>query len=569
MINKLTKSNSKNQQSKPPTTPWRYLLIIVLVISISFRFANLENKVFWWDEVINSIHSSGSSIQKTYSQIEMWQGQEIEVQKIRSLQYPNPKSNSLDVIKTLAKKEPQSPPLYYLLSRWWTQLFGFSVPVQRSLSIFLSLLAFPCVYWLCLELFSSYLAAYIGVILFAVSPFHLIFAQEVRMYGVWTVAIVLCNLFFLRAIRLQQVKDWVLYSCSLILSLYIFPLSLLCVISQGIYLASTSFFSFNKKEKSKILKAKKDSNRNFISYLTALTASLIIYTPWILFLLQINETKMALWRQRSIPLSDLFKNWILQTSMIVADLNPKYLGGSGDAGLVDTFFNPLSFYPMIIVWIIIIYSAYYLIYNSPSSIRLFILSSILVPAFIFACPDLITGGIRSTVARYSIPFYFGLQLMLVNFIYKFIETYPLHRLKQKIGLLFFGILLTFGIFSSGLIARHDSWWNKSFNYQNIPIANIINSSGSTLLITPQSNWIHAISLSNNLNDKVEIMFVNQPFINQKISNFKNKYLFNYSKKWLDTIKDDTNIKLKKVYENNLLAKDNPNVNFSLVHIKSH
>ena len=557
-----------NQHWHLPTKPWRYLLIIILVVSISFRFAHLDQKVFWWDEVINSIHSAGYSLQSTYSKIERWQNQDISVENIRQIQYPSSQSSSLDVIRVLAQKEPQSPPLYYLLLRCWTQLFGSSVTVQRSLSAFLSLLAFPSMYWLCLELFNSSLAASIGVILLAVSPFHLIFAQEVRMYGVWTVTILLSSFLLLRAIRLQRLQDWILYSASLTLSLYTFPLSLLVAIGQGIYVSSTSWFFFYR-EKSKTLAIKKQFRKIFSSYLTASVASLIAYIPWFFFLLQIDDTKMASWRQRTIPLADLLKSWLLQTSMIVADLNPNYIGGSGDIGIRDTFFEPLSFYPMIFVWAAILYSSYFLISNSSPSVWLFISSLILVPALALACPDLIFGGIRSTVSRYLIPCYLGIELLFVNLIYRYIESQFDREIRQKIGLFFLGIFLTIGIISSGLIVNSNSWWNKSLNSQNVPIANIINSSQQALIITPKSAWINLLSLSNSLNNNVVIRFVTKPHIEQTNSAFKNRYLFNYSEEWLNSIKKENNFKLEKVYQGSLLETPNPQVNFSLVHIEKY
>jgi uncharacterized membrane protein len=156
-----------------PPKPWQFLIITVLVIGIFFRFVNLDRKPYWLDEVINSIHSVGYSKQDVVEQVEAWKDKDITIEDLDKYQYPNPETNSLDVIKALANTEPQSPPIYYLLSRWWTQLFGSSVAVKRSLSAFISLLAFPAMYWLCLELFGSSLAAWIGVMLIAISPFHL------------------------------------------------------------------------------------------------------------------------------------------------------------------------------------------------------------------------------------------------------------------------------------------------------------------------------------------------------------------------------------------------------------
>ena len=389
--------------------------------------------------------------------------------------------------------------------------------------------------------------------------------QEIRLYGMWTVTILLASFLLLRAIRLQRKQDWVLYAISLTVSLYTFPFSILVAIEQGIYVTLASYFFFKREIPGRLVTQKQSCSLLF-SYLTASVASLITYIPWLFFLVEIDETKMASWRQRTIPVTELLKSWLLQTSMIVADLNPKYLGGNGDIGLRDNFFDPLSFYPMIVVWLIILYSFYFLINNSPLSTCLFISFLILVPALALACPDLIFGGIRSTVARYLIPCYLGIELLFVNLIYRHIANYFNQQISRKIGLFILGLFLTLGIISSGSITYSNSWWNKSLNFQNIPIANYINSSQNALILTPKSAWINLISISHNFNKDVEIKFISQPNFKKNESSFREQFLFNYPQKWLDLIEKENKFKLEKIYRGNLRTEPNYQVNFSLVRI---
>ena len=42
----------------PP--PWlRFLIIVLLVLGIFFRFVNLDRKFYWWDETYTSLRISG------------------------------------------------------------------------------------------------------------------------------------------------------------------------------------------------------------------------------------------------------------------------------------------------------------------------------------------------------------------------------------------------------------------------------------------------------------------------------------------------------------------------------
>ena len=402
MINQLKSAESSRAKDKRwqiTPKPWQFLIVAVLVIGIFFRFANLDHKPFWWDEVINSIHSAGYSKQDFSRQIEAWKNKDITIEDLHQYQYPTSATTSLDVIRVLADGEPQSPPVYYLLSRWWTQLFGSSVMVQRSLSACISLLAFPSMYWLCWELFGSSLAAWIGVMLIAVSPFHLLFAQEVRMYVLWTVTILVSSASLLRGIRLQRKRDWGIYAASLTLGLYTFPFSILVAIAHGIQVAIA--------EVPKLFQSVKDHpkqeapikiSKTLINYLLASIASMIAYAPWIFFLTEINQTKMAAWRQRSITFVELLKNWLFQTSIIFADLNTEYRGGSSGSDGLKSFYDPRSFLPMIFIWAFILYSVYFLVRHSPKSIWSFILPLTLTTALAMALPDVLYGGIRSTTS---------------------------------------------------------------------------------------------------------------------------------------------------------------------------
>ena len=540
----------------PPKT-WRFLIVTILVIGIFFRFANLDQKVYWFDEVINSIHSAGYSKQDFDEQVKAWKDQDLTIEDLHKYQYPNSETNSLDVIRALADREPQSPPVYYLLSRWWTQLFGSSVTVQRSLSAFISLLAFPSMYWLCLELFGSSLAAWIGVLLITISPFHLIFAQEVRMYVLWTVTILLSSASLLRAIRLQRKRYWVIYAVNLTISLYTFPLSILVAIGHGIYVAIAEvpkcLRNIDQSNKARI-----KISRTFFSYLTASIASIIAYVPWIVFLTQIDETKMGTWRQTTLPLSDLFKYWLIQTPLIFADLNPEYRE-------IDSFYEPLSFYPMVFIWGIILYSLYFLVRNAPKSIWSFILPLILTTALALALPDLIFGGRRSNITRYLIPCYLGIELSIVNLIYSHIYLQSTRILSRKFWQLGFVLILSIGVISCSIISTSLGRY-KAFNSQNIPIAKIINNSETPLLISHSNSVMNLISISYNLNKNITFRLTDRPYIRETDKVFSDKFIFNAPEEWLDLIKNENKFKVKKIYQGDYVEDPASQLNFNLLRI---
>ncbi len=119
----------------------RFFIILILVIGVFFRFANLDRKVYWFDETITSLRIAGY----TESEIvkEVCNGREIGVEDLQKYQHPALGKTLADTVTSLAVEDSQHPPLYYVIARIWFQWFGNSVAATRSLPAVISLLAFP------------------------------------------------------------------------------------------------------------------------------------------------------------------------------------------------------------------------------------------------------------------------------------------------------------------------------------------------------------------------------------------------------------------------------------------
>jgi len=147
------------------------LIIVILSLSIFLRFFELSQKPYTTDEVRTLLSSSGYTSQELISQ--SFNGQILTVKDLNKYQdFASEKTNK-DTIYALTQQYV-SPPLYFILLRYWMKFWGNSVLVTRGLSVFIGLLLLPVVYWLSLELFSSSLVGWMTVCLIAVSPFHMI-----------------------------------------------------------------------------------------------------------------------------------------------------------------------------------------------------------------------------------------------------------------------------------------------------------------------------------------------------------------------------------------------------------
>ena len=81
------------------------------------------------------------------------------------------------------------PPLYFWLFHVWIRLTGISEFAIRSFSVFLGLITTAVVYVLTLRLSKKRLAASIALLLIALSPYHITWSQDARMYALATLAV--------------------------------------------------------------------------------------------------------------------------------------------------------------------------------------------------------------------------------------------------------------------------------------------------------------------------------------------------------------------------------------------
>src|ERR671933_1481149 len=99
-----------------PATSLRFLITVLLVLGIFFRFANLDRKVYWIDENFTSLRVSGyteSEIVKNLSDAHL-----IGIDELQKYQRPNPEKGLIDTIKSLELEDPHHPPMYYVMARF-------------------------------------------------------------------------------------------------------------------------------------------------------------------------------------------------------------------------------------------------------------------------------------------------------------------------------------------------------------------------------------------------------------------------------------------------------------------
>ena len=125
---------------------------------------------------------------------------------------------NFNLVEILTKFSPGDfhPPLYYLVLKVWSYVFGTSEIALRFPSIVFGILTIYTVYLLGKELFSKKVGLMAGVLL-ATSGLHIYYSQEARMYSLVAFLVTLSIFSFVKIINRGRVGDWILFSLSLLL----------------------------------------------------------------------------------------------------------------------------------------------------------------------------------------------------------------------------------------------------------------------------------------------------------------------------------------------------------------
>ncbi|MDJ0569097.1 MAG: glycosyltransferase family 39 protein [Pleurocapsa sp. MO_192.B19] len=576
-----------------------FLIAILLGLGVFFRFANLENKVFWVDEAATITRVVGYTkaeiIDNLNSKDIVDNNTLLSYQKITSNKSFQDSFNAL-------LKSPEHAPLYFIITRLWVQLTGTSITAIRSLSAILSIFIFPCLYWLARELFASSTVSCIAVSLMTVSPFFVAYAQEARPYSLWTISLLLMSASFLKAVWINNWQSWLAYILSTIFAFYTSLLSIFVAIAQGIYL-----LLIRKKLKSQVIK----------NYLMASIIITLAFLPWLIIIF--NQTQLVhdntTWMRNYFDLPTVIAVWIGSILIIFGDLpldpntNPiqiavilvisvllfsslffiisrwgkiskrsrqiiKYLNIIvflvisillvifPKIILKTNYLNPVVIIGTVVALFILIlstYSWYFLKVKSKTEIWLFVTSLILaipLPLFIL---DLINQGLSSATPRYLIPTKIGVLLAVAYTLEKHLNNInnSFKSLKTKtFWKTITSILLTVGICSCTLNLNKSPIYQKNRNIHNIPISQIINKSDYPLVLAEAESLMDILSLSHYLSDRVKFKLINSPEnCLDYTDKFKNIFLLRPSTKLKQNLQKNSNIKLESAYHPKIFSSN--------------
>lgn len=218
----------------------RKLLYISILIGAFLRFYRLGYQSIWGDEAMTlQKYASGETLSQVVSAI--W-------------------------------RNAFHPPLYFIIVHYWYML-GHSEFIMRFPSAVFGIASIPVMYLLVRRIFGP-TAAGLSALVLALSPFHIWYSQEARMYTLQVLLMLCSMLFFVRAWQTRRPLDFALYVVITSLGLYTHIGTIFLVISQGVFVFCAII---------------KDWRRN-IAWIGVQAMVLMAFMPWILQFLAVRST---------------------------------------------------------------------------------------------------------------------------------------------------------------------------------------------------------------------------------------------------------------------------------------
>ena len=176
------------------------ILALIILLGLALRLYGIGSQSFWYDEV-----ATMKTIQKPF---------------INLMAYCFINGHS---------------PLYFLLLRFWTFLFGFTETAARLPSVLFGISSIYLLFLLTRLLFNIRSALF-SAFFMAISVVHILYSQEARLYSMLVFISVLATFLLVKALGLRSRSMWLGYSASILMTLLLSSVGVLVLLFHVIFM---------------------------------------------------------------------------------------------------------------------------------------------------------------------------------------------------------------------------------------------------------------------------------------------------------------------------------------------
>ncbi|MEL6555481.1 MAG: glycosyltransferase family 39 protein [Cyanobacteria bacterium J06621_11] len=524
---------------------WSWIIFILIGLGIFFRLSNLSDPVYWVDEVATSMRISG------YTQAEVVAAvateNPITIPDLQQFQTIRTDRELSDLSRVLSQS-PEHAPLYFILVRFWAELFGNSVTAMRSLSVLFNSLTIPVIFSLCKSYFQqnktvqssnifndkelgSYRTgnaiAQSAAALFAISPFFIAYAQEARPYSLWILLLLLTYQYLWKSLQTNRWQHWFTYTFALTLTLYTSLLTVFIACGQTL-----AIFIVHRGDN-------RENNRKYLRpYLLTTTLAFLALSPWCWIILTRWQTLQSntAWMRTPGSIFATLGTWFYSLAVLFFD--------------VPVATNPIIFALQALIATVTIaligYATYVFIQQAPRPIWSLVLTNALAVPFSLLLIDLARNGQAAATPRYLMPTHLGAIIVLAYWLRAGLFS---NSQKRRAAISF---ILLVSLLSC--LITQPSPYLKSRNLSNQDITTLLNEIPSLQLITTPHFIQDLISLSYQLEPDISLYILPtetaspETILTTKLDPQKPTVLFAPSEAMRNEIKEKQLGKLQSLYQ---------------------
>lgn len=239
-------------------------LFIILFFALFLRVATLNNHGVWIDETwvvtTPTFHYDTNDIYPKF----------FEYPQVKNL--PDKYINVLKKIYDLGPTtqicfmlaSDMHPPFYYIISYYWTRLFGESIYGIRSLSIVIGLFSVLVIFYGCRPLLGEKIAL-LSSWFMAISPMFIHYNQLARNFSLVSLLVMLSFYLLSKLYKSFKWKFAILYGVTLFLSIFTHYYAIFFVISQAAIISLLEF----------------KGNKKFFRWILIYLIVAVCYMPWL------------------------------------------------------------------------------------------------------------------------------------------------------------------------------------------------------------------------------------------------------------------------------------------------
>ncbi|SBO42465.1 glycosyltransferase family 39 protein [Cyanobium sp. NIES-981] len=456
----------------PGRSPWSWALLALLVVAAVLRFHNPAQHWLSHDEVHTALRTAGFP-QEQIARLAV-PSTTLKAGDLQRFLHLSPDHGWAATLRQLVR-HPEHPPLYFLLARLVREASGDAMARVRQLSALFSLLTLPAMAWLGREASGQRGLAAVVAVTTAVSPLHLLYAQEARPYSLLLLLSALACAAYLRLRRLPGPRLFWGYVLSLLAGLYTSLIFLVVPLSHGLHA---------------LLAGRHRAQRRRWAGATAL--ALLGFLPWLSVMgLRLHALlSHTAWLRTAAPPA---------SGPLIRSLH-------WSAPFLDLGAPPPPWWPWLVLPVLLglaLAGAHHLARRGGGDWLLLVLLPA-VNLLALESADLLSGGRHALTTRYLLPGLLGVQLLVAAAIWGLIAS----RSSRAVGGMVLLLCVLAGSVSCLSILRADSWWSRYAFHQPAELQRVLEACPGSVLrvvISPTSTG-EAISLAQRLDGRTRVHF---------------------------------------------------------------